>query len=96
MEKYRRDVEPFSSFGNPLSEGNRNRDFGECADSYVKRKRILSEQRALHEFLERNAAQARSSEAQSELDRKEWIMQNADIAPFETDMQLESERMELY
>ena len=36
------------------------------------------------------------SEAQSELDRREWRMQNGDSALHETGIQLQSRRMELY
>ena len=71
----------------------------------MERKRILSEQRDIHDFLEKKAghvfprecaAQRRLSEAPSELDRREWKMQNADIALDETGMQFQSQRMELY
>ena len=57
----------------------------------MERERILSEQRDLHDFLERKAdhafqgdcaARTRLSEAQFELDRGEWRMQDADIAFF--------------
>ena len=65
----------------------------------------LSEQRDLRNFLERKpdqafqgecVAQTKLSEAQSELDRREWKMQNADRALYETGSQLQSQRMELY
>ena len=65
----------------------------------------MSEQRDTHEFLEKKAdhafqiecaAQARLSEAQSELDRREWRMQNADVALDETNMQIQSQRIERY
>ena len=58
-----------------------------------------------HNFLERSAdqafrgecaAQTRLSEAQSELDRREWKMQGADRALHESGIQLHSQRMELY
>ena len=67
--------------------------------------RTLSEQRDIHDLLERKAdhayqgecaAQIILSEAPSELDRREWKMQPADIALFESGMQLQSPRMELY
>ena len=38
MEKSRRDVEPFSSFGKPLSKGERIRDLGSVKDSHRKGK----------------------------------------------------------
>ena len=65
----------------------------------------MSEQRDTHEFLEKKAdhafqikcaAQTRLSEAQSELDRREWRMQNADVALDETNMQIQSQRIERY
>ena len=71
----------------------------------MERERILSEQRDVHDVLERKAdhafhieyaAQTRFSEAQSELDRREWRLQNAGIAHDETGMQLQSQRMELF
>ena len=105
MEKSRRDVEQLSSFGKPLSKGKRNRDLESVQGSQIERERILSEQKNIHDLLERKvdhgfqgecAAQTRLYEAQSELDRGEWRKQNADIALYETDMQLQSQRMELY
>ena len=74
-------------------------------DSQMGRERILSEQRNVHDFFEKKAdhafqgelaAQTRLSEAQSELDRREWTMCNADVALCETGMQLQSQRMELH
>ena len=59
----------------------------------MERERILSEQRDTQDFLEKKAdhafqgeraAQRRQSEAQSELDSREWRMQIADIALHET------------
>ena len=76
-----------------------------CARFSHGKERILSEQRNIHSFLEKKAdqafrgecpAQTRLSEAQSELDRREWKTRNADIALCETGMQLQSQRMELY
>ena len=75
-----------------------------CRVSQQERETILSEQRDLHNFLERKAdqafqgecaAQTKLSEAQSELDRREWKMQNADRALYDTGIQLQSQRMEL-
>ena len=75
-------------------------------DSQLEREKILSEQREIHNFLERKAdltfpgecaAQTRLSEAQSELDRREWKMQSADRALHEMGIQLDSQMMmELY
>ena len=42
------------------------------------------------------AAQTRLSEAQSELDRREWKMQSADRALHESGIQLQSQEMDLY
>ena len=75
-----------------------------CRVSQQERETILSEQRDLHNFLERKAdqafqgecaAQTKLSEAQSELDRREWKMQNCDRALYDTGIQLQSQRMEL-
>ena len=97
-------AEPFSSFGKPLSKGKRVRDLESVQDSQMERERILSAQRGIHDFLGMEAdhgfqgecaAQTRLSEAQSELDRREWERRNADLALCETGMQLQSQRMEL-
>ena len=59
--------------------------------------------RSRHEFLEKEAvrpfqgefaAETRLSEAQSELDSREWERRNADIALYDTSRQLESQRVE--
>ena len=42
VEKSRRDVEPFSSSGKPLSRGKRNRHLESVQDSQMERERILS------------------------------------------------------
>ena len=105
MEKSMRDVDPFSSFGKPLSKGGRNRELESVQDSQMERERILSEQRNFYDILEmkgdqafqgKYAARTRLSEAQPELDRREWKMRNADPALSETGMQLQSKRTELY
>ena len=41
-------------------------------------------------------SQQRLSEAEVEMDRKSWERKNSDIAPYETNQQLESQRLELY
>ena len=70
--------------------------------SQMEKDRILSEQKNLHEFLEKKTdptfqgefeAQTRLSEAQAELDRKEWLRRSADIALCEIGRQLESQRV---
>ena len=58
QEKSRRDVEAFSSFGKPLSKGRRNRELESVQDSQMERERILSEQRDVHDVLERKADHA--------------------------------------
>ena len=66
--------------------------------------KILSEQRSLHEYLEKEAeraiqgefaAQTRSSEFQAEMDRREWEKRYAEDALYETSRQLETQKMEL-
>ena len=42
------------------------------------------------------AAQTRLSDAQADLDRREWDRRNADIVLYESGMQLQSQRMELH
>ena len=42
------------------------------------------------------AAQTRLSDAQADLDRREWDRRNADFVLYESGMQLQSQRMELY
>ena len=103
VETSRRDVEPFSSFGKPLSKGKRNRDLESVQDSQMERKKnfcpnkeIFLEKKADHAFQGEFAAQARILEAQSELDRREWRIRDADITLYETGMQLQSQRLELY
>ena len=83
-------------FGKLVSKGTRNEDLESVQGSQMERERILSEQRDIHDFLERKAHQAHFSEARSEFDRREWRMQNVDVALHEAGMQLQSHRMELY
>ena len=100
------DVESFPSFETPLLKGERNLDLESVQLSQLDKERILlSEQRDIHHFLEKTAdhvfqgefaAQTRSSEAQSDLHTREWKMRNADIALYESCMQLQSSRMEVY
>ena len=58
VERSRRDVEPFSSFGKPLSKGKRNSDLESVQDSQMERQRFLSEQRDTHDSIEKKADQA--------------------------------------
>ena len=90
-----RDVDPFSCLEKPLSEGKRHRELEGVQDSRMEKERILSGQKSFHEFLEKEADQAfqgecavqtKLSEAQSELDSREWKMQNAHTALYETGM----------
>ena len=78
---------------------------GECATFTNGKERILSEQKSLHEFLEKKAGQAfqgeiaaqtRFSEAQTELDRRAWERRNGVIALYDIGLQLQSQTMELY
>ena len=71
-----------------------------CKDPKMEREKILSEQKDLHNFLERKAdhafqgeraAQTRLSEVHAELDRRDRKIWNADIDLFETGMQLQSQ-----
>ena len=82
-----------------------SRDSGFARDPHLEREKILSEQKEIQNLLERKADQAfrgeraartRLSEAQSELDRREWKMQSADRALHGSGFQLHSQRMELY
>ena len=81
-----------------------SRDSGRSQGSQQESEKILSARRDLQNFLGRNAdqafqgecaAQTKLSEAQSELDRREWKMQNADRALYDTGFQLQSQRMDL-
>ena len=81
-EKSRRDVEPLSSFGTPLSNGKLNRDLESVPLTQMERERILSEQRDIYDFFEQTAdqafqgecaAQTRISEAQSN-----WTEENGE------------------
>ena len=105
MEKSRWDVEPFSSFGKPLSKGERNRHLECVHDSEIERERILSEQRDIHDILGRELIMLFKETAQLRqyclMRSLNWTEEtgeckNAEIALFETSMQLQSQRMELY
>ena len=81
-----------------------SRDSGSVQGSQQEKEKILSEQRDLHNFLGRKAdqafqgecaAQTKLSDVQSELDIREWKMQNADRALYETGKELQSQRVEL-
>ena len=78
-----------SSFEKPVSKGKRNREMESVQLSQMEKERILSEQKSLHVYLEQKAdhacqgecaARTRLSEAQAELDRRQWERRNADIA----------------
>ena len=53
-----RDVEPLSSFERPLLKGKRTRDLESVQLSQMEMERILSEQKSLHEYLEKEAERA--------------------------------------
>ena len=82
VEKSSWAVEPFSSFEKPLSKGKRIRELKSLQDSQMEKEkeRILSEQKNIHELLDKKAdqafqkqfaAQTRLFEAQAGLDRRE-------------------------
>ena len=103
--KLQRSDESSSNVERSLMRGKRDRDFGSVSSSQHDWERILSERKKLHEYLEKEAerglqgectAQRRFPEAEVEMDRKSWERRNSDIAPNETNQQLESQRLELY
>ena len=49
-----------------------------------------------NELFKVNVQQRRSSEAEVEMDGRSWERRNSDIAIYETNQQLESQRLELY
>ena len=81
-------------------------DFGSVSLSQHDRERMLSERKNLYEYLGKEAvarapqgecsAQRRLSEAEMEMVRKSCKRRKSDIAPYETNQQLESQRLELY
>ena len=92
-----RGSESISSVEGALSKGKKDRD--------LESAQTLSERRNLHLSLERKAefavqgecaAQKRSSEAEAEMDIRNWEQRNADIAGYETNRELESQRLEVY
>ena len=92
-----RGSESISSVEGTLSKGERDRD--------LERAQTLSERRTLHVYIEQKAelavqrecaAQKRLSEAESEMDRRNWERRNADIALYETNQELESLILELH
>ena len=104
VEKSRLGVEPFSTFEKRLSKGKRNRELESEQDSQMEKERILSEQRYSWLPWKDNwscfhgdfAAQSRLSEAQSDLDRRDWKMRHADVALCETGIQLQPGGRNLY
>ena len=67
--------------------------------------RILSGRKNLHEYLDNEAerafrgkcvAQRRLSEAEVEMDRRSWERRKSDIAFYETNQKLESQRLDLF
>ena len=79
-----RDVEYYSSFERPLLKAQRNRGL-----ERVQLSQMEKEKKSV-------GTEMRLSDVQDELDRRKWRMQNADIALYETGIQLQSQRMELY
>ena len=80
-----------------MSGGNRNRD--------LESVQTLCERQILHAYLVQEAglavqgecaAQKRLSEAEAEMDIRNWEQRHADIALHENNRELESQRLELY
>ena len=89
--------ESIASVAGTLSRRKRDQD--------LESAQTLSERRNVHVYLERKAelaferecaAQKRFSEAEGEMDVRNWEQRNADIALNETNRELESQRLELY
>ena len=94
--------DPCGTLSRFQASGNRCRKVQEIVNWRVRKilkwklERILSEQRNIHDFLDKKADHAFQgefvvhrifSEAQSELDRRGWRLRNADIALYDTGMQ---------
>ena len=89
--------ESLASVEGTLSRGKRDRDWESV--------QTLSERRNLHVYLEQKAefpvqgecaAQRRLSEAEADMNIRNWEQRNSDIALYETNRELESQRFELY
>ena len=72
-----------------LSKGKRNRELESVHLSQIEKETSLSEQRSLHDYLDKKAerafqeeftAQTRLSEAEAELEKRELDRTNADVA----------------
>ena len=92
-----RGSESISSVEGTLSRGKRDRD--------LESVQTLSERRNLHAHLEQKAelavqgecaAQRRLSEAEAEMNIRNWEQRNSDVAVYETNRELESQRLEPY
>ena len=97
IRKLVRGSDSFASVEGTSTRGKRDRDFGSV--------QILSERRNLHAHLERKlnwlfrkrrAGQTRSTEAEAEMDVRNWEQRNADCALYEANRDLESQRSGLY
>ena len=80
-----------------LSRGKRDR--------YLESVKTLSERRNLHVYTEQKAevavrgdcaAKPRYSEAEADMDIRNWEQRNSDMALYETNRELESQRLEPY
>ena len=89
--------ESLSSVEGTLSRGKRDRDLASV--------QTMSERQILHAHLEQKTdlavrgecvAQKRLSEAKAEMNIRNWEQRNSDIAQYETNRELESQRLELY
>ena len=87
------------------SKGEKKARFGEvCRILTWNGKEFCPNKRSTRDFQEgtlikpakENTQLRQLSEARSEIDRRGWRMRNADIALYETGIQLQPQRMELY
>ena len=76
-----------------MLRGKKDRDFG-CVSQHDK-ERMLSERKNLHEYLEKEAeralqdectAQRGVSEAEADMDMRNWEERNSDVALYETNL----------
>ena len=80
-----------------LSRGERDRDL-ESVQTLIKRRNlhVYLEQKAVLAVQRECAAQRRQSEAETDMDIRNWEQRNSDIAICKTNRELESQRLELY
>ena len=97
--------ESSSNVESSFLSGKRDRDIGSVSLSQHDKARIPRDRKNSHEYLENEseralqgecAAQGKLSEAQVEMDRKSRERRNSDFALYETNQQLESQRLKFY